>query len=132
MAGKGLIDIIYQDREITITGDFLMVAGADKEAVAISRLSNPRITKEQTGNYQAASILFVIVGIFTVAFMIGWLFIAWGIAAWFSKIYTYHLLVDIDEVGVTLLTSKSRGRLARISRALASELIKKELSLAST
>ena len=89
-----MIPIVYQDKRITITKDFIRIAGASSETISINQISTIEVVQKEKNNYRKATPLFIIVGLLTVTFGIGFLFLAWGIASWFYKEYTYTLQID--------------------------------------
>jgi len=94
--------LIYRDHDILITKEFIKLTDSESEAIPITAIQKVELRKEVVGNYRAGAILFFVLGILSIWFMIGFLFLAWGIAAWNKKIYTDVLLLTRHGVTVRL------------------------------
>lgn len=112
------IPIICRQGDITITKDFLMASGRDWETIPINQVSEITMTSRVVKDYRAGAILLLIIGIFTISFGIGFLFIALGIGAWYSKVYQYSLYVTVKEKRIWLLNHRRSGPLKSIVRTL--------------
>lgn len=53
----------------------------EREAIPISSISSIEISRKVTGDYKAGAILFFILGILSIWFLVGFIFIALGLAA---------------------------------------------------
>lgn len=122
--------IIYQDKQITITKDFISLPKGEREIISIASISGITVTRNRVGNYKNAGILFFIVGVFTIAFGIGWLFLAWGIGAMLTNVYEYNLKVIVDGRPVLLLTGKGGYRLKSLAKTIHGLSLSKSLVIA--
>lgn len=110
--------IIFQDKDLTITKEFISMRGGDHEAIRIDWISEVMITREKIGDYKSGAILFAIIGAFTIAFGIGILFFALAIAAWNTNIYKHSLQIKVVDKIITIKTSKHRSGLKSIANTI--------------
>jgi hypothetical protein len=124
------IKVIYQDKDITITRDFVRLAGHSyRETIPVGSISNARVTSLEIGNYRTAAPLLVLIGLISlVFFFMGFIFIALGIGAWFTKIYRHTLIAKVDGSGYTLIPSGPRGRLRSIASTINGLALSKKLT----
>ena len=114
----GKIPILYKNKDLTITKEFISVKGGDPEAIRIDWISEVRITRKKQGDYKAGAILLFIIGAFTIAFGVGIVFFALAIAAWNTNIYEYSLQVKAVNRLTTLQTSKRKSALTSLANTL--------------
>lgn len=113
-----MTDFVYKDPDITITRDFLHFPHGERETIQINSISEIIASRTETGDYKAGAVLFFIIGIATVWFVIGFLFLVLGIAAWNTRIYSYHLKIRVGENIMEILSSKSRGHVKSIASTI--------------
>ncbi len=73
--------MIYQDKQITITKDFIRVNDFEIEAIAISTIKKAYVKAQVIGDFKNVAIMFFVLGILSIWFLIGFVFIALGIGA---------------------------------------------------
>jgi TM2 domain-containing membrane protein YozV len=61
------------------------------EAIALNSIKKSSVKPEVIGDFKSGAILYFVLGVLSIWFLIGFLFIALGIAAWNTKIYKYIL-----------------------------------------
>lgn len=76
------------------------------------------MTRVKTGDYKSAAVFFFLLGILSVWFMIGFLFLAWGVAAWNMHIYQYNLYVTCRGESILILSDKRKGRVKDVARTI--------------
>lgn len=109
--------LIYKSPDLIITKDRIILPGGDSEAILLSDIEKVSTARRKIGDYKAGAVLFFILGILSFWYFVGFIFIALGIAAWNTNIYSYHLSIKLHRVSVELLSSKRRvGSLARTLR----------------
>lgn len=76
------------------------------------------VRRELVQDYTRAGIVFLILGILSVWFMIGFLFIAWGIAGLIVKKYRYTLVVKSLSGTYVLMERKRKGPVMSLCRTI--------------
>jgi hypothetical protein len=104
------VTIIYQDSDLTITKDFIRSIYTRREVIPMDTITGAQVGQEVTKDYKQGAVLFFLLGILTVWFAIGFLFIALGIGAWNYKEYRYtlYLVSRGDVLPVKVSTSKRK------------------------
>lgn len=111
-------DLIYKSRDLIITRDRLILPRGDREAIMLSDIEEISAVRRKTGDYKSGAVLFFILGVLSIWFFVGFIFIALGIAAWNKNIYSYHLSIKLRGASVELLSGKSRWRVMSLARTL--------------
>lgn len=114
-----MTDHVFSDKNITITKDFIHQVNGEREVIRIDSISQIEVSRIIAGDYKAGAILFFILGILSIWFLVGFVFLALGIAAWNTKIYLYSLTVTTNGTKIYLFEKwKSHSYLKGIARTL--------------
>lgn len=111
-------DHVYSSPQITITRDYIRLPNGEREAIAISTIHRIDVHRVQVGDHNRAAAGFLVLGVLSVWFMIGFLFLALGVAALFIKVYLYRLTVWVGRQEVLLLEDKRRSKLMSLARTI--------------
>jgi hypothetical protein len=122
-------DHVYSDKQITITRDYIVTPLGERESVAIGEIQELRLHRVKVGDYTAGGIGFLLLGILSVWFMIGFLFIALGIAGLMTKIYTYRLVARVRGEEILLLQGKGKGQLKSLLQTIHGLITSKKLMI---
>lgn len=109
---------IYKDQDITITKDMLILPNGERESIQLNTISDIQVTRKQEGDYKSGAVLFFVIGVVTVVFGIGIIFLILGIAAWHTNIYSYRLLIVTRGEYVEVLAGRKRGQLKSLARTI--------------
>jgi hypothetical protein len=99
----------------------------ERESIAIESIQGIQVTRKQIGDYKQAGIFFFLLGLLSLWFLIGFVFIVLGIAAMWSKIYIYRLTVRVNGNEILLLEHKSKGRTKSLAQTIRGLLTAKGL-----
>jgi hypothetical protein len=113
-----LTDHVYHDATLTITRDFIRLPTGEREVIPIDSIQSIVVTRRKVGDHTTAGIVFLLLGILSIWFVIGFLFIAWGIAGLLTKIYSYHLILTVGGEDVEIRSGKRKGPLKSLARTI--------------
>lgn len=101
-----------------ITREFLHLPHGERETVPISSISEIQVSRKKVGDYRQGAALFFLLGILSIWFSVGFVFIVLGIAAWNTNIYQYNLSIVSRGETLIIATSKRKGPLKDIARTI--------------
>ena len=110
--------MIYSDRDIVITKEFIKVKDFYLEAIPINTVTKAFVKSEINGSYRPGAILFFLLGILSIWFLIGFLFIAMGIAAWFTNTYKHSLMIERADATWYVLEGKKKSYLSSLATTI--------------
>lgn len=90
----------------------------DTEFIPFDAIRKIEVTRQKVGDYKRAAVAFLLLGILSIWFMIGFLFIAWGIAALFVNRYTYRLEVTALSGMYVIMKRSRKGPVVSLCRTI--------------
>lgn len=90
----------------------------ETEFIPLDVLVSVTVTREQTGDYLQAAAGFFLLSILSIWFLIGWLFMAWGVAALFTKKYCYRLVITTCSGSYVIMERRSKGPVISLCRTI--------------
>lgn len=126
-------NLIFKSPDLTLTRDFIILPSGEHEAIPINAVTEVTVSRTLTGDYKSGAVLFFILGVLSIWFFVGFIFIALGLAAWNTNTYSYDLYILAHGERIHLATAKKKGGLKDIARTINGlSLSKKILTFAST
>lgn len=101
--------MIRADNHITVDKAGIHMPNGETEFIPLDALRKVEVIREKVGDHNRAGILFLLLGVMAVWFWIGWLFIAWGIAALVTKRYRYRLIITALSGPYVIMERKRKG-----------------------
>lgn len=111
-------DVIYHSPDLVITRDFIRFKYSDRETIPINTISEIRITRSVVGDHKKAATFFFLLGILSFWFLIGFLFLAFGVAAYFTKIYSYQLTIFSGGTGWIIKEGGKKGTIKSMAQTI--------------
>jgi hypothetical protein len=110
--------VIYADRHITIDREGIRMPHGETEFIPMDALRGVEVIREKVGDYKQGAIGFLILGILSAWFMIGFLFLALGIAGLLVNRYNYRLEVTALSGRYLLMERPRKGPVMSLCRTI--------------
>ena len=123
--------MIYADQDITIDRDGIRMPNGETEFIPLDALRKVEVTREKVGDHTRAAVGFLMLGILSFWFWIGWLFIAWGIAALVVKKYRYRVVITALSGPYVIMEGTRKGPVMSLCRTIEGLITARRLMTAS-
>ena len=109
---------IYQDDNLIINKEYLIFPQGEREAVAVSSISEIAVSRILTKEYTDAVPLFVLLGLTGIFFAPMLFFFLFAISAYFTKRYEYALKVTANGRPLQIMRNKRKGKVKSLAHTI--------------
>ncbi len=125
--------MILADNHITIDIDGIRMPLGETEYIPFDAIRKIEVSRELIGDYKRGGIAFLMLGLLSIWFMVGFVFLALGVVGLMVKKYRYRLMVSAYSGTYCIMERERKGPVVSMCRTIEGVLTARKLNrLANT